>query len=76
MKKKEDKGFASKKKKTKMVFVPEEEISENVGTILEALNDYILWWDQKSASDKEIRKAIEKAIVFAQRLEANIWGDA
>jgi hypothetical protein len=63
-------------KKKKMVLVPEEEISENVGTMLEALNDYILWWDQKSASDKEIRKAIEKAIVFAQRLEANIWGDA
>jgi hypothetical protein len=64
------------KRKRKMVLVPEEEVSDNIGTILEALNDYILWWDQNSEGDKETRKAIKKAIVFAQRLEANVWGDA
>jgi hypothetical protein len=63
-------------KKKKMVLVPEEEVSENIGTILEALTDYIRWWDQKSVGDKEMRKAIEKAISFASKLESNIWGDA
>jgi len=61
-------------KKKKMVLVPEEEVERNMGTILEALNDYVLWWDQKG--DAETRNAVKRAINFASKLEANIWGDA
>jgi len=51
-----------KKPKEKVLFVLAKDIENNIGVVLEALNDYVRWYDGADESDKEKQAQIKEAI--------------